>query len=106
MNPDPKLTRLLENVYDSFQEEQRDELTSDEYERRRFDFAFHMTDWLADLKGYSKIVESPASQDTDDATQFLIGFLSHVVPHLNAAGRLLLDRIPDPFTEPQAAEVG
>jgi hypothetical protein len=103
MTPDPKLLRLLEAAYDSFQEEQRDELTAEEYERRRFDFAFHMTDWLSDLKGYSKLVEDPGSQKTDDATHFLIGFLYHVVPHLNAAGRLLLDRIPDPFAEPQLA---
>jgi len=103
MQPDPKLLRLLEKVYDSFQEEQRDELPAEEYDRRRFDFAFHMTDWLSDLKGYSKLVEEPGSFKTDDATHFLIGFLYHVVPHLNAAGRLLLDRIPDPFVEPQLA---
>ena len=32
----------------------------------------------------------------EKATTFLVGFLYHAVPHLKAAGRLLLDDVPDP----------
>jgi hypothetical protein len=43
------------------------------------------------------LVEGPEQLDAEAASALVIGFLYHVVPHLNAAGRLLLDEISDPF---------
>jgi hypothetical protein len=76
-----------------------------EYERRRHDFVFHMTDWLTDLREYADIVRHPEEYKKDAAAEMIIGFLYHVVPHLNAAGRLLLDEIKDPFADQPAHPV-
>jgi len=97
MDRDAALRKLLGRVFDSGQEGLRAELPADEYERRRHDFIFHMTDWLQDLTEYANLVEHPEKWKLKEATTFLIGFLYHVLPHLNAAGRLLLDEIKDPF---------
>jgi hypothetical protein len=90
---------LLGKVFDSAQGSLRDEITPDEYARRRYDFVFHMLDWKTDLEQFATLVDDPHSMKAKDATTFLIGFLYHVVPHLNAAGRLLLDEVPDPFAQ-------
>jgi hypothetical protein len=90
---------LLEKLFDSQREEWKSELPPDEYERRRHDFVFHMTDWKNDLQWLAELYNDPGSQDEEAASTELIGFLYHVVPHLNAAGRLLLGRIEDPFAE-------
>jgi hypothetical protein len=100
MDRDHELRQLLGHVFDHAQEGLRAELPADEYERRRHDFVFHMTDWAGDLTRFMELVGRPDEWKTKAATTFLIGFLYHVVPHLNAAGRLLLDHIPDPFAEP------
>src|SRR6266545_1439703 len=55
----PKLRKLLEKVFDSCREGLRRELDKAEYERRRFDFAFHMTDWLSDLERLKALYEHP-----------------------------------------------
>jgi len=97
MDRDAALRKLLGRVFDSGQEGLRAELPADEYERRRHDFVFHMTDWTKDLADYANLVDHPEKWKLKEATTFLIGFLYHVVPHLNTAGRLLLDEIKDPF---------
>jgi hypothetical protein len=93
------LERLLGQVFDYCQEGLRDEIGLAEYERRRHDFVFHMLDWQDDLQQLTRLFENPEGQDVDSASRFLIGFLYHVIPHLSAAGRLLLDHVPDPFAE-------
>jgi hypothetical protein len=80
----------------------RAELGPEEYQRQRHDFAFHMTDWLTDLKELNELYAHPEKAELDKATISIIGILYHVIPHLNAAGRLLLDTIPDAFAPPQA----
>jgi hypothetical protein len=97
MDRDTALRDLLGRVFDGGQAGLRAEITADEYERRRHSFVFHMTDWAKDLKDYANLVDHPERWKPKEATTFLIGFLYHVVPHLNAAGRLLLDEIKDPF---------
>lgn len=106
MERSKKLESLLGKVFDSCREGLSEELSPADYAERRHDFVFHMTDWLSDLAGYADLVQHPENSKKADATHFLIGFLYHVIPHLNAAGRLLLDEIPDPFAnrpEPQLA---
>src|SRR5207248_10218441 len=61
------------------------------------DFIFHMTDWLDDLRRLTAIYEHPEKFDRRTAGCDVAGFLYHVIPHLKAAGRLLLDEIPDAF---------
>jgi hypothetical protein len=95
--PHPRLLQLLEAVFDQLHEEDRKNMAPLLYERRRHDFAFHMTDWLRDLESLGKLYQDPGQVSLEKATRFLIGFLYHVIPHLNAAGRLLLDEIPDAF---------
>jgi hypothetical protein len=89
--------QLLAKVFDRAQAGLRDEVGSEEYERRRHDFVFHMLDWGSDLSEISALIDDPETMSVKEATTLIIGFLYHVVPHLNAAGRLLLDEIPDAF---------
>ena len=56
-----------------------------------------MTDWTDDLERLAALYKDPASMDLKAAQRFLFGFLVHVIPHLNAAGRLMLGEIRDPF---------
>jgi hypothetical protein len=65
----------------------------------RQEFIFHMMDWSDDLKTLADLFDKPERHDGHSASDLLIGFLYHVAPHLNAAGRLLLDKIDDPFEE-------
>jgi hypothetical protein len=104
MERDKRIRALLQRVFDSCREDLKSELSAEEYERRRLDFVFHMLDWKGDLAQLAEIFEHPESQDKQATEEFLIGFLYHVVPHLNAAGRLLLDNIPDTFAEPDTLE--
>jgi len=67
-------------------------------EKRRDEFVFHMTDWLDDLTVLWELFHSQ-KVSADVAAQRIVGFLIHVTPHLNAAGRALLDGVPDPFSD-------
>lgn len=95
--PTAALEQLLADIFDDLRED-HDPLRHAE---RRRDFVFHMTDWLNDFKDLAALYDQPEKADLKKARTFLIGFLIHVIPHLNAAGRLLLDKISDPFTEPE-----
>jgi len=65
--------------------------------RRRRNFAFHMTDWSDDLRRLADLYRRPEAFDKEEAGQIVCGFLYHVIPHLRAAGRLLLDYEPEDF---------
>jgi hypothetical protein len=58
-----------------------------------------MTDWLDDLDRLKAIFDHPEHFDRVQAGQEIFGFLIHVIPHVKAAGRLLLNEISDPFEE-------
>jgi hypothetical protein len=105
MDRDTHLRKLLGEVFESAQDGLRDELSSKEYERRKQDFVFHMTDYVGDMARFAAIVARPEEWESEAATTFLIGYLYHVIPHLNAAGRLLLDHIPDPFADQAESKV-
>lgn len=91
-----KIENLMGQVYDALQSID-DKAANAEAKRQ---FVFHMTDWVDNLERLVKLYEEGALRK-DQAAQTVAGFLYHVIPHLNAAGRLLLDRIPEPFTEGQ-----
>jgi hypothetical protein len=103
MATEKKLRRLLEKIFDSCRQGLREELSPAEYSERKFDFVFHMTDFLADYKRMEHFFEHPEKAKLKEASPEVIGFLYHVVPHLKAAGRLLLDHINDPFEDIPAA---
>jgi hypothetical protein len=94
--PSKALQKLLASVYNHFQ--RLDDRKANANARR--DFVFHMTDWLSDLDHLVAIYKHPERVDAEQASE-IVGFLYHVIPHLNAAGRLLLDDIPDAFEPPQ-----
>ena len=93
------IEEALGKVFDALREGQRGELSPAEYQRRKHDFIFHMLDWKDDIDRFSRWLDNPDVTDAEEASTFVAAFLIHVVPHLNAAGRLLLDKIEDPFVE-------
>lgn len=93
-----KLEHLLGRVFDAASEGLRAQVDLKEYERRKHDFVFHMTDWIGDMEQLAGLVNDPDLQDEETASTIVIGFLYHVIPHLNAAGRLLLGDVGDPFS--------
>ena len=93
--PTKELQKLLASVYNRYQ--RLDDRAADA--RAREDFVFHMTDWLDDLDRLKAIYEHPEQFDRLEAGREIFGFLIHVIPHLKAAGRLLLDEISDPFEQ-------
>ncbi|HET6880245.1 MAG TPA: hypothetical protein VFI31_08825 [Pirellulales bacterium] len=92
-----RLERLLGRIFDDASEGFRAELTLEEYEKRKHDFVFHMTDWIGDLEQLAVLFRDPDQHDEEAASKVVVGFLYHVIPHLNAAGRLLLGEVGDPF---------
>jgi hypothetical protein len=98
MTVNPKLKRLLERVFVAAAERKDDE-DRKAYEKRRWEFVFHMTDCLPDLKKLNELYEHPDKAKLKDASIRIIGILYHIIPHLKAAGRLLLDEIPDAFED-------
>jgi len=95
-----KTKELLSHVFDRLRRGLRKDISPDEYEQKRHDFVFHMTDWEKDLRELTALFERPGQTDLGTACNHVVGFLYHVIPHLNAAGRLLLDEIPDAFSRP------
>jgi hypothetical protein len=95
-----KLEHLLGKIFDGAREGLRESLAPQEYEKRKQDFVFHLTDWADDLQQLADLFNRPNRQDEESASALVIGFLYHLIPHLNAAGRLLLDDIGDPLRPP------
>lgn len=93
-----KLTRILEAVFDAMRDDWRSDLSAEEYDERKADFVFHMTDWKGDLDRLAALYQNPAS-DADAAADSVVAFLFHVIPHLNAAGHLLLDDVGSAFPD-------
>lgn len=91
------LKSLLASVFDGMNGDARKQQSPEDYDRRRGEFVFHMTDWLNDLQRLNEIYARPDKVKLPVAERELAGFLYHVIPHLNSAGRLLLGEISDPF---------
>src|SRR4051812_29921473 len=85
------LARLLASVYDQYQHLDDRSLN----QRCRRNFVFHMTDWEGDLAKLAELYRHPERFGKDEAADRVAGFLYHVIPHLRAAGRLLLDFTPE-----------
>ena len=93
------LEKLLGAVFSSFTTAQRHE-DSVSHAKHRRDFIFHMTDWKDDLDRLAELYQNPENFDKKQASQIVAGFLYHVIPHLQEAGRLMLEYDPgDVFAE-------
>jgi hypothetical protein len=93
-----QLEELLGRVFDGAREGLRQSIEPGEYAKRRRDFIFHMTELKSEVQRLAELYKDPGGQDQDATSDFVIGALYHVIPHLNAAGKLLLDEILDPFS--------
>jgi hypothetical protein len=96
------LDQLLGQIFDGAADDSLRIEHPDEYEKNKHDFIFHMTDWESDLGSLADLFQNPDRYDEETASRLVIGFLYHVIPHLRAAGRLLLDEIPDAFATDKA----
>lgn len=65
-----------------------EEALRDEDESTRRDIAFHMTDWLPDLRDLVRLYESPDEVADDEVAALLMRFLVHVPAHVAAAAKL------------------
>lgn len=90
-----EIERVLARVFDELQEIK----DPAEHARAREDFVFHMVDWIDNLEELFQLYANPKEYDIERSNNIIIGFLYHVIPHLNVAGRLLLDTISNPFGE-------
>src|SRR5262249_43016817 len=103
MPPSPEFIELLGRIFDSAREGDR---KTKRFEERRREFIFPITDGLADYKRSNELYAHPEKAELHKPTISTIGLLYHIIPHLNAAGRLLLDHIPDAFAPPQEELAG
>lgn len=55
------------------------------------DVAFHMTDWLDDLRRYMEFCENPDGHDPEAISEMLLAFLIHVPNHVAAAAKIYAD---------------
>lgn len=55
------LETLLARAFDDMRKKPWADLAPDEYEQRRADFIFHMTDWEDDLEQLSRLFLAPES---------------------------------------------
>jgi hypothetical protein len=99
MDSQASFSELLGKVFDHFHEGLAAEVGDAKYEQRRHAFVFHMTDWQRDLRSLMDLSQHPEGRNVKATTTEIIAILVHIIPHLNAAGRLLLDEISDPYTD-------
>jgi hypothetical protein len=85
-----KIQNLMTLVYDQLQSI-ADKAANTEARRQ---FVFHMTDWIGELERLVNLYQEDEPQKAK-AAQTVAAFLYHAIPHLNTAGRLLLDYSPD-----------
>lgn len=97
------IEQALQSVFDGAREGLAEEISPTEYDRRRRDFVFHLRDCKTDFEQLAHFFNHPEKYDEDAASRLLIGALYHIVPHLNNAGKLLLDEIVDPFAADHVA---
>lgn len=87
------LKKLLADAFDWYADQA--ELPDPATAKR--DFIFHMTDWTVDLGNLAALYRHPEVCKRKDAREAIFAFLVHAVGHLNAASRLLLGKVYDPF---------
>lgn len=61
-------------------------------DQQSFDAAFHMLDWLDDLRAFSAFCENPDAYTDEQLHAMLMGFLIHVPNHVAAAAKIYADQ--------------
>ncbi|MFL5341825.1 MAG: hypothetical protein ACJ8F7_16895 [Gemmataceae bacterium] len=98
------LDDLLVRVFKEFVK--RRGLTRKEYDELKFDFVFHMRDAKEDFENLVQLYKHPEGRNAETELLFIIGFLHHVIPHLRAAGRILMgEEIKGAFEKPGPIEI-
>jgi hypothetical protein len=87
---DTRIRELLMAAFDAMHEQE-----DSDHSPQREEFAFHLHECIDDFASFIAAMSPDA--DPEKTAQFLVGFLTHVVPHMNAAGALFLGKISDPF---------
>jgi hypothetical protein len=90
-----QVRELLEKIFENAAE--RGELARAEFEARKRDFVFHLSDCANDLERLATLLRQKEPDSVSDATVQLLSILYHVIPHLSTAGRILLGNYSDPF---------
>ena len=90
--PSRELEAYLRTVFNEFR---CTEKASDD--KDLFDFVFHMTDWLDDLRKYAELCKNPEGFTLDEARDAIVGMLAHASGHIVAAARMT-DFFGDPFS--------
>lgn len=60
-------------------------------DQQAFDSAFHMLDWLDDLRAFAAFCEQPDSYTDEQLHKLLTSFLIHVPNHVAAAAKIYAD---------------
>lgn len=90
-----KIEQILAQIFDELQEIE----DPVKHTQAKENFVFHMVDWIHNLEELFQLYTTPEKYDTATSEKIIIGFLYHVIPHLNMAGSLLLGSIPNSFED-------
>ncbi len=85
-----RLERLLSSAYNQYQ--RLDDPVANA--QCRWDFVFHMTDWIEDLRRLAELYQQPEASDREQAGEIVSAFLIHVTAHVMEAARLMLNYEP------------
>jgi len=91
--PSPELVRCLQAVFNHWQTI-KNPVKRAEYSR---EFVFHMTDWMAELEGLARFFRHPDKFAAKQAELVVFWLFTHALPHISAAGRIMLGELSDPF---------
>jgi hypothetical protein len=59
------------------------------FTENKYDFVFHMTDWIDDLYELADLYKKPENKSYDEIHSAVYGFLSHAMSHIHAAAKLI-----------------
>ena len=99
----PELRDFLKLVFDRYSS--CSSTHGEVYERRLYDFQFHMTDWMTELMPFVSAMVQPESPAKQPALSAVYAFLIHAVPHLVGAkeaidGLVMEHTFPPPIAAP------
>jgi len=99
----PELRDFLKQVFDRYSS--CSPTDGDVYERRLYDFQFHMTDWMTDLMPFVSAMVQPDLPAKQPSLSAVYAFLIHAVPHLVGAketidGLVMEHTFPPPVAAP------
>jgi hypothetical protein len=97
MDANESLRNILRAVFEGLREKEEAS-----FSEKQEEFAFHIVECLDDFENLLMLLKKSASSNETNENAMIareiVGFLYHVVPHLTAASRLLLDGVPDTFS--------